>query len=72
MLRIFLTPSKPVKQIMSKTFIKPFGDGTFAFRYINYRMREMTNEERYEGNIRSDISTKKIPTFDSVEVVRLK
>lgn len=72
MLRIFLTPSKPVKRTMSKTFIKPLGDGTFALRYTNYRMREMTNEERYEGNIRSDFSVKKIPEFDSVEVVRMK
>jgi hypothetical protein len=57
---------------MSKTFIKPFGDGTFGFRYTNYRLRDMTNEERYEGNIRSDFSVRKIPMYDSLEVVRLK
>lgn len=42
----------------------------FSFKYTNFRMRPMTNEERFEANIRSDFRARKVPEFDRVEVVR--
>ena len=46
-------------------------DEDFALLYTNYRIRKQTNEERYEGYMRSDFTSHKVPDFDSVEVVRI-
>lgn len=43
----------------------------FAFKYTNWRLRPKTNEERYEGYMRSDFSAKPVETADKVEVVRI-
>lgn len=46
----------------------------YAFRYVNYSegRRKKSNEEIYEGNIRSDFSTHhKTYTYDSVSVVKI-
>ena len=54
--------------------VVPLTGGKFAFRYINYAVGKvkLTNEELYEGNIRSDFSTFRArPTYDSVSVVRI-
>jgi hypothetical protein len=46
------------------------GDSNYAFKYTEIRYRTMTNEERYEGNIRADFSAKCIE-YKEVKIVRL-
>lgn len=58
------------------TYIKIGGDGSpYAYRYENLteQLRPKTNEELYEGWMRSDFSNKKVfeRTADSVVVVKL-
>jgi len=57
-----------------KHLIKPFIPG-YAFEYENYKefYRKKTNDELYEGWMRSDFSnpTIKSVTYDSVRVIRL-
>jgi len=50
--------------------IKQIGNTPYTLRYVNYRTRKMTDAERYEGYMRADFSTRKVPEFDSVEVIR--
>ena len=51
--------------------IVPIGKSGYAFAYENYHMRKMTNEERYEGYMRSDFSTHKVADFDNVEIIKV-
>jgi len=43
--------------------------GQFKLVYTNFRYRDMTTNERYEGWMRSDFTTHKLPKFDSFEIV---
>jgi len=56
--------------------VVPFGTGVFGLLYTNCRefMQKMTNEEKYEANIRSDFRVRPprlVREYDSVQVVRL-
>ena len=46
--------------------------GTVQIVYKNYRLRNMTTNERYEGWMRSDFTTHKIPAWDSFEIQVIK
>lgn len=52
-----------------RDLIKPV-NSTYGVRYVNYRRRQKTNEELYEGNIRSDFSST-VFAWDSIEIIKL-
>ena len=64
-------------KIERKDVLVPFGDGTFAFLYRNcleYWDR-MSNEERYEANIRSDFRTRPprlVRDHEGLSIVRVQ
>jgi hypothetical protein len=51
---------------MDKVITSPAG--CVQIIYKNFRYRDMTIDERYEGWMRSDFKVHKVPAYDSVEV----
>lgn len=49
---------------MIKVITSP--NGLYAWRYPEYSERPMTNEERYEGWMRSDFANRKVPVLGSI------